>query len=113
MPAGGQPYPSLAALANRDPQTYRDMPVDERLAMLQGPYFNDKAGMSPADLQLFKLLSERHRREQTSGDQNMPQMAPQDQGPGMLGRLFQFFSGRQAVDPLESLKRPGYSGPPS
>ncbi len=113
MPAGGQQYPSLAALANKDPQAYRDMPVDQRLAMLQGPYFGDRASMSPEDLQLFKLLSARNRREQSQQGENLPQIAPGGQAPGILGRLFQFFSGREASDPLEALKQPGYAGRPS
>lgn len=113
MPAGGQPYPSLAALARKDPQAYRDMPVDERLAMVQQPYFSDRSQMSPEDVQLFKLLTARRRREQAPAPQNVPQMAPQENQPGILGRLFQYFSGREAVDPLEALKRPGYAGPRS
>ena len=113
MPQGGKPYPSLAELARNNPDQYRGMPVDERLAMLQGPYFSDRESMSPEDLRLFQLLSQRRRQEQGSAPQDASQLAPQGEGPGALARLFQFFSGRQAVDPLEQLKKPGYSGPAS
>ena len=113
MPQGSK-YPSLAELARTDPDAYRGMSVPQRLQMLQTPMGAGQQ-LSPDDESLLRLL--RARREQEMGPRNAvqmaPPMAPEDQGPGMLGRLFQFFSGRQAVDPLEDLKRPGYAGPRS
>lgn len=106
-------FPSLAELARNNPDQYRNMPVEERLAMVQAPYFADKASMSPEDLGLFQLLSARHRRETARDTAPQQPLAPPDSGPSFLGSLFQFFSGRQAVDPLEDLKRPGYAGRPS
>ena len=103
-------YPSLAELARTDPNAYRGMAVPQRLEMLQAPMGAGQQ-LSEADQGLLSLL--RARREQEMVPQNAPQMAPQDQGPGILGRLFQFFTGRQAIDPLEDLKRPGYAGRPS
>jgi len=108
-----QNYPSLAQLAQNDPAAYQAMPVTQRLGMVQQPYFSDKESMSPQDLQLMKLLSARNRREAQTAQGPAVPLAPEAEGPGMLGKLFQFFTGRQAVDPMEDLKRPGYAGRPS
>jgi hypothetical protein len=81
MPAGGLPY-SLSDLARRDPGQYTQMPVADRLGMLQNGMQGQQLGQE--DMALLQLL--RQRREQ-EGMNAQGQPAPETSPPGLLARL--------------------------
>lgn len=89
---------------------YQQLPTQDRLGLLQGAI---KAGQEPSEQDIEILRRLRALRTEEGAAIPTPQLTPQDEGPGFLGSLWQFFTGRQVVDPLGPLKEPGYSGPAS
>lgn len=91
-------------------QQYQGMDPRARLDLLQNAM---RQGQQPSEQDNEILRRLRSMQEAQNAPQNTAPLAPPEPEPGILSRLFQFMSGREPVDPLEALKRPGYSGPPS
>lgn len=91
-------------------QRYQEMDPRARLDLMQNAM---QQGRQPSEQDTEILRRLRSMQEGQNGPPNVAQLAPPEQNPGFLSRLFQFMSGRQPVDPLEALKQPGYAGRPS
>lgn len=75
--------PYLRQIANENPDQYRAMSVQDRLAMLQNQLGEQGGDFEAPDMQLLQLLRARREREMAS-NAAPPPVAP----PGLLQRLF-------------------------